>query len=213
MNLTRGGWIMGALLLVTVGAAALALGGDWGLADFGALSQILAFLAAAGFFGYRVLSGFFVTNVSLRVECVRTRKNANIDFLAVRVTVEKGDQGVLHVHDARVHVTPASGAEQERSLLVVERAVHRRDPLSAVIGAERNLPATSGTMPDGEVLQLNPGEKTELSTFFEIARDTPCSVEALLFGRKPSHRAMGRWRASATALPLLGDAREHPAAH
>ena len=75
--------------------------------------QIAAWISAALFFGYKVISGYFVCNLSLKVECDRRQvAEDDQDYLAVTMTADKGERGTIELLDARVTVFEYSSGEK-----------------------------------------------------------------------------------------------------
>src|SRR5271165_4210155 len=65
-------------------------------------AQVLAWLGAAVFFGYRAYSGYFITDLDLKLECERKRQaDTEPDLVSVCATVEKGERGAVALHDVR----------------------------------------------------------------------------------------------------------------
>ena len=77
------------------------------------LGQAPAWLGAAVFFGYKAWSGYFVVNLSIKVEWVRrSRAGEADDLLQVTPVLAKGDRGSVRLHDVQIRVTPDGGEER-----------------------------------------------------------------------------------------------------
>jgi len=70
---------------------------DWG--------QVAAWIGAALFFGYKAFAGYFIIDLSLKLDCERTRMpNGGRDYLRATVTVKKGERGAIELHDLRAAI-------------------------------------------------------------------------------------------------------------
>ena len=50
--------------------------------------QLVAWVAAALFFGYKILSGYLITDLSLKMSCERKHNAGELDYLSVTVTAK-----------------------------------------------------------------------------------------------------------------------------
>jgi hypothetical protein len=94
--------------------------------------ELFAYLAAGGFFLYKLLTGYLMTNLSVSISCVRqcTNKNGK-DHLIVTVDLSKGDRGSLNLHDAQVKVR-WQGDEDAKSLIGTNRRSLKTETINKV---------------------------------------------------------------------------------
>src|SRR5215471_551175 len=81
------------------------------LGEWESISKIIGFLAAAVFFTYKALSGYFVTNMSVKLTCHRQQKTPTDDYLVVSVYLSKGAAGSVNIHDAQARVRHSGKCE------------------------------------------------------------------------------------------------------
>ena len=81
------------------------LGGHSWVDDLYTATKIIAVVAAAIFFFYKALTGYLVTNMSIELSLSRRRADDNYDYLAVVVTLTKGDRGTVRIQDAKARIT------------------------------------------------------------------------------------------------------------
>jgi hypothetical protein len=141
------------------------------------LAQALALVAAAGFFGWKLFTGYQVCNLSLQLSLARISKYSGRDRLITNIKLSKGDRASLLLK--RVHV-----------VVKVDGSVVSDEVL------------TSPQVPDKtRMIRLTPGESTQFSHICEIGTDDVCNVEISVDG-KSSWFTTGHWKASAHSVPL-----------
>lgn len=90
------------------------------------ISEILGFLGAAGFFGYKLISGHFIVNAGISAKLERAVSTEKDDYLTVSATRRKGSQGSLEIHDAKA-LFGWSGGGKEVELVGFKRLTYRTD--------------------------------------------------------------------------------------
>jgi hypothetical protein len=161
-----------------------------------AVTQILAFLAAAAFFAYKAITGYLIVNVSLSGKIERSQGTDANDYLAISATVKKGSHGSLELHDARTKVTWVGGSE-ERELEGIERLSFQTEKKT---GRKRVVFTSIST--DKPLLRLTPEEEATFSTLVEVPRSAPCIVKIVITGMLTGGGRVGQWRTSMVSLPL-----------
>lgn len=182
-----------------------------------AVAEIMAYLSAALFLAYKVYSGWFITDLSIKLECRRDRSSKlNADYLGATVTVKKGERGAIQLHDLRVTVFDGSGGQmrcsQEARGLRRLGIVRPDDKIEQQPGEIRADVVETGR---NRLLNLAPGDEMQFAALFEVAADQSCVVEAVLLGRRffpftVRRRSLQRllrlmwsqWRASSVSPPL-----------
>src|SRR2546427_3280903 len=73
--------------------------------------EAVAWLSAGLFFGYKALSGYLITNISMKVDCERRAKPESQvdDYLLITITLTKGDKGTVQLHDAQARIGTPTG--------------------------------------------------------------------------------------------------------
>ena len=172
------------------------------LEDIKNLTEILAFIAAGLFFGYKFVAGYFITNLSLSLACLRQESPLEgKDFLAVTAKLTKGERGSLDLHDAKVRVNWMSGHLIE-ALAGIERQSFSTERLGKT---DRKVISFKRRSKKAPLLRLSPGEETSLSCCFEVPRESVCTVELVVLGsmrRIIPRTRIGQWRASSVSIPL-----------
>jgi hypothetical protein len=90
------------------------------------LSEAFARICAGGFFLYKMLSGYLISNLILSLACDRKPTDVGADFLVVRTTLKKGDRGAVALHDVIAQVSPAAPGEDQPKPLCRHQASELR---------------------------------------------------------------------------------------
>jgi hypothetical protein len=162
--------------------------------------QTLGVLAALFYFTYRFLTGYFIPNLIIAVECSRVSiKGTHNDHLVVVVKLEKGDRFTLRLHDAQVRVSEPGRDDKPKPLIGYERLKRDRSPNNPKIEVV-DFKRPEETVP---WLNLAPGEKTQFARGFEVSNNAICTVEVVLLCGyiRAFHKKFGQWRASAISTP------------
>jgi hypothetical protein len=155
-------------------------------------AETVALLFAALYFAYKLVTGYQVINLSVKLSYVREPSTTeNKDYLAVLVTLLKGDRGSLRFYDAQVRVT-CEGEHEGRILALpdIQRLSFRNKKLA--------WDKMSTTVP---FIWITPGDEVLFSCCCEVERSKPCLIEVAILGRKKFHPKIGQWRASLVSLP------------
>ena len=155
------------------------------LNDINSIAQILALGLAGAFFLYRMVSGYFVVDLSLTLSLIREPHHEHSkDHLVVVARVKRGERGSLRLHDAKARITFPNG-RSESNFLGIDRVSFRTGPTSqdeqAVFG-KNTVELLSGDdeekAPPGEVRaksSTSPGKAPKhpfLSSLPEIPRSS-----------------------------------------
>ena len=197
------------------------------LDDINSISQILALGLAGAFFLYRMVSGYFVVDLSLTLSSIREpHLEHGKDHLVIVAHVKRGERGSLRLHDAKARVTFPNGEERIESFLGIDRVSFRTGPTSqdeqAVFG-KNTVELLSGDdeekAPPGEarkvlnfsrqstkapLLKLTPGDTTQFACLLTVPANFACCVEVRLLSKKHWNRKFAQWSASTVSLPLNG---------
>lgn len=162
------------------------------------LAEVIALSAAAIFFLYKLISGYLIINLTMKVDCERRAINSNKqDILAITVQLSKGDRGSLEIHDATINVE-CEDRTQEVELLGFRRSTYRpRDDYEKY--KKVNWGVQSNEAP---FLRLTPGEETQLAAKCLVPKDKPCAVQAVVLGKRTKGWKVGQWKAACVSLPI-----------
>ena len=159
------------------------------------LAEVAALVCAAFFFGYKAYTGYLVTNLSLAVQCQRQKSRCGgLDHLAVNVTIRKGANASLTLHDVQARISYANEVEVF-PIVGFERCDWRPNGF-------RSRLDWSQTRSSSPLMRLVPGEETQLSVHCEVPSKAACLVEVAVLGQRTRHSRFGQWRASNVSLPL-----------
>lgn len=160
--------------------------------------ELFAYLAAGGFFLYKLLTGYLMTNLSVKMSSSRQCANSNEkDHLIVTVKLSKGERGSLNLHDAQVRVK-WNGTVEAKPLIGADRRSLRTE----VVGkSERKVVNWEGRSVKQPFLRLTAGESCEFVTHFLVPCAQICEIELAVLGMKQSGFRVGQWRASTISLP------------
>jgi hypothetical protein len=155
-------------------------------------AETLALLSAALFFAYKLFSGYQVVNLSVKLSCIREPSpTLNKDYLAILVTLLKGDRGSLRFYDAQVRVT----SEGEKDEIILPLADIRRLSFQ---DQKLRWDRLSRSVP---FIWITPGDEVLFSCYCEVEKGKPSLIEVAISGRKKFHPKTGQWRASLVSLP------------
>ena len=158
-------------------------------------AQIIAYGSAGFFLIYKVVSGYFICDLSLKVSCERF-SHGESEQLAVTAALKKGEKGALQVHDARIRVTDQSGAfVYVQPMIGTERLSFDTD------GHGRMMIAFDRTSSERPFLNLPPGDETQLCGLCTVRPTLPYTIEVVILGRKVGVGKTAQWRASAVSFP------------
>lgn len=145
------------------------------------IAQSVALLAAAGFFFWRLVSGYLVTNLSIGPRLSRTPKSETHDHLVVDVVLTKGDRESALLRKFNIKVSS------------VEHPLGSTKPIDRIFGDAQ----TPG--------RIAPGELTQFAEAFIIPRDSVCHVSVSIEGQSgflPSWLWFtAYWSASVISVP------------
>jgi hypothetical protein len=157
-------------------------------------AECFAYVSAGAFLIYKVLSGYFITDLSLKICCERFTP-ADVDNLSVTATLKKGEKAAIRIHDARVRISNAVGTILHEKALI---GTHR---LSFNTDASARITATFHRDSKTPWLSLPPGDETQFAAHFDVPLGTVCLVEVVILGKKPWGGKAAQWRASAVSFP------------
>jgi hypothetical protein len=159
-------------------------------------AECFAYVSGGAFLIYKVLSGYFLTDLSLKISCERFTL-AGVDNLSVTATVKKGDKGAIRIHDARVRITDAVGT------ILHEKALIGTNRLSFNTDDSARMTATFHRDSKTPWLSLPPGDKTQFAAHFDVPLGIACLVEVVILGKKLWWGGKAaQWRASAVSFPM-----------
>jgi hypothetical protein len=160
--------------------------------------ELFAYVAAGGFFLYKLLTGYLMTNLSVSLSCSRQcAKRNGKDHLIVRVNLSKGERGSVNLHDAQVKVKWNSDAEAKPLI-----GTDRRSLKTELVGkSERRVVDWTKQSASQPFLRLTAGESCQFATYFEVPCFQICEIELAVLGMKQSGFRVGQWRASSISLP------------
>src|SRR5262245_32087519 len=161
---------------------------DWG--------QMAAWIAAALFFGYKIVSGYFITNLALKIEARRMPKpdKADEDYLAITASLVGGSNGVIRIHDIQgrvipsrdslFHPWPSTGARPVPKATLIPQPP---GGVGKLVGFERlstyesKTPLSRWTVmwdrPANHLLNVSTGDACQFAAWTEVPSDCPCTVE------------------------------------
>ena len=161
-------------------------------------AEAAAFTGAAGFFLYKAVSGYLISNLTLSLTCKRQRSHQQeTDFLAIMATIKKGDRGAVSLHDARATVSYGTPVQELSKEFAGTSRVSFTDKRYGIRRISHEPSKKTA------LLNLPPGEETQFSTYFEVPADVPCTVVVTLLGGWSARwRTAYQWRASQVLLPV-----------
>jgi len=180
--------------------------------------QMAAWIAAALFFGYKIFSGYFITNLTLKLDARRIQggKQSSDDYLAITASLVGGNNGVIRIHDMQARVVHSKNSrflpEPDRSRPVSEIAemTQPRGKVGKLVGFERlstdesKSPSRRTVIwgpPQAGLLNISTGDACQFAAWTEVPSGDPCTVEVIVVGGRFFGVKNSQWRASCVSLP------------
>ena len=160
------------------------------------IAQTIAMAFGGVYFGYKAFIEYFRVNLSLSVKCSREKHSDTEDWLVVSVTLDKGSNGSLTLHDAQARVTYAASEH-----VVTFPGIERSSYEDAERPFLRKVIAWGSVSTSSPHLKMIPGEKTELTTYCKVPSGEVCLVEVAVLGQQTKKNPVGQWKASCVSLP------------
>jgi hypothetical protein len=156
--------------------------------------KIIALCGAAAFFFWKLFAGWLIINLKLMVTLNRARKDADTDYLAICLTLDKGATDTVWLKDIVGRVRDGD------KILKLEPALELSSELSWWTIDDHHI--RWSTSPTARKSALSPGEALQIARIVEIPAGRPVTVEVAAFGLRPFWPRGFHWRASAVSLPL-----------
>ena len=171
----------------------------WTLSNVKTFFEIAAYLAAAFFFLYKVVSGYLITNMSVRIGCNRQSLEGTSDLLAVTLTLLKGNLGSVRIHDVVVRSNVCRIPEMTDFRKQLWRLGYKTNTQEAGHPLKILLDTRSISSP---FINLGPGEETQFASYSMVPKTEVCHIDAVLVGRRIYGRAVCQWRISTVSFPV-----------
>ena len=159
-------------------------------------AQLVALVAAAGFFFAKAAAGYFLVNMSIDASATRQSLSNGQDAIGIAVRLTKGGNGGLRIHETLVTVS-WPGGEITTALNGVARL-----ELQRMKGARFHIlrpPRQNSGKPQ---YGLPPGDATAFSVSVQVPDGAVCTIDAVVIGRKWLNRWPGQWRTTIVSLPV-----------
>jgi hypothetical protein len=156
-------------------------------------------VATGLYFALRLRLGYFIQNLTLEVDLSRSPNPvvATNDFVAAKISITKGDRNTTRLYSLELYVSwPGCKKAEYRRVATIQRLAfdYLKGPATHIHFGE-----VHSTNP---LLNVTPGESIVMAEIFEVPTDVPCTVEAILIGKKKGgSKHWGQWRASAVSAP------------
>lgn len=157
----------------------------WSTKSFAELMQGIAFVAAAGFFGWKWTSGYHALDMSLAISTRRFRRPAGDDQLVVSLSLTKGTRESALVRSIKLYLYDPNNTDEPTSVEITD---------AQLVAAKR-------------AIRLTPGEATAFEHLFEIDPHASVKVAAEVvatsgfFDLVSDHGIKGYWRCTAISVP------------
>lgn len=159
-----------------------------------------AYLAAGIFFLYKMLAGYFMTNLSVTLTTARQHLTSERDHLAVSVELAKGDRGTVRLHDCQVRISWKGDPPIIKPLIGTDRRSKNTERFAEKL--KRNVVNWDKRSVTQPFLHLTAGESSQFATYAEVPANAICEVEVAILAMRRTGVRVGQWRASAISLPL-----------
>jgi hypothetical protein len=156
------------------------------------VAEILALVAAAIFFVYKLVDGWGLVNLSIELNAVR-KAGGDSDIVAITLKLKKGDSGSLELHTVELTCEVVNSTSEIFRIPLIYRLRLRAD---ANLNADETRVYWDIPHEAHPQIHLPPGESTQYSHMFSVPSGAPCSVQAIVVGKRPVSTKPGQWRAS-----------------
>ncbi len=160
------------------------------------VSEILAFLGAAGFFVYKLIAGYLMVNAGISAKIERSTATETDDYLTVSAMVKKGSQGSLNVHDVKA-LFSWNGGSKEVEFVGFNRLSYKTEKGET----KRKRIVFGKTSKSRPFLRLTTDEEATFSGMAQVPRKEPCTIEVVVLGIRKGGWRVGQWRASVISIP------------
>ena len=162
--------------------------------------EFLAFLGATLFFGFKLLSGFFVHNLSVSLKCQRCLiPDSDNDVLVVTAELAKGDISALTLHDIQARVSYGDYSESISFHGFLRCSFTTQD----VGSTSRKVAKIEHLSDSAPLLNLAPGEEACFSCSVEVPTNKTVTVELTVLGKRAYvGKGVGQWRSSTVIPPI-----------
>jgi hypothetical protein len=170
------------------------------LTEWESIAKIVGFFSAAAFFIYKAVSGYLITNLSVKLKCNREHSNiTGMDYLIVTAALAKGERGSVSIHDGQARLRYDGGTTQPTPLIGMERLSYQTVKLKNQEMKQIDWDKRSESSP---FIRLSPGEKAEFACYWEVPSNSVCRVEVVFVGSRLKSWKLGQWRSSLVSIPV-----------
>jgi hypothetical protein len=192
-------WISSFAIFVLIGTLVITFLPSVDPEDMKTFVEIVAIVGAGLYFLYRAATGFFLINLSLRVECTRLPQDDSTDYLVCRIHLKKGERGTLQIHDAQIRI----GNSEPVSLDEMQRLSWVEESIDPSRGHAKRMKIQWGDRSVEEpFLNMTPGEEAEFARYSSVPRSEMCLVQVVLLGKLTAYPRVAQWRATCVSTPL-----------
>lgn len=155
------------------------------------LFTILAIIAAAGFFGWKIIAGWLIVNLEIVIETERKPKDTTHDWLGINLLLKKGSTDGLWLKDVALKIDSFNG-ERVNEVIRFEEFHSIRIINQKLSWEKQNDDPRKFTIAPGETFRFG---RVEIVPF-----DKPLIIEAAVFGKRAFWPKGFQWRASCFSL-------------
>lgn len=157
------------------------------------LFTVLAIVATAGFFGWKIFAGWLIINLEIDIQLTRQSKGESKDWLSIVLLLKKGPTDGLWLKDIVVRIY-----NNDKQLLQEINDIQEYNNIAITnYKFDWNNPPKKKRK-----YTIAPNEVFRYGLIKEIDAGTPIIVEGAVYGKRPFWRKGFQWRASVTSLPV-----------
>lgn len=154
---------------------------------------ILAIIAAAGFFGWKIFAGWLIINLEIDIQLERQPKDSTEDWLSILLLLKKGPTDGLWLKDIVVRIY-----DNKKHLLQEIKDIQEYNSVAIT----KNKLDWNKAPKNKTKYTIAPNEVFRFGIIREIKADSPIIVEGAVYGKRPFWRKGFQWRASVASLPV-----------
>jgi hypothetical protein len=158
------------------------------------LFTILAIIATAGFFGWKIFAGWLIINLEIDIQLARqTKDDTEYDWLSIVLLLKKGPTDGLWLRDIVVRIY-----DSNKQLLQEIKDIQEYNSVAITNNKIDYIKPPKNK----RKYTIAPNEVFRYGIIREIKAEMPVIVEGAVYGKRPFWKKGFQWRASVISLPV-----------
>lgn len=164
------------------------------LKNLQALCTIIALIAGAGFFGWKLVAGWLIANLDISIEATRQAKNKSEDWLAIKLLLKKGNVDAIHLNHVFLRICDTKSKQLGEWITFSD--------FSKIQTTDKEYGWIIETTKPRKYA-IAPGETFQFGKIVTVPFEEALILEAAVFGKRFLWLNGGpQWRTSLPSLPI-----------